>query len=254
MKSIKIHGKDYVLVSERLRHFRTCGDYEGWAITTELISNEEGSCIILAKIRDVTDRVLATGYARERDGDSHINQTSYIENCETSAIGRALASLGMGIDTSIASAEEVTNALLNQRKEQNMYYDPKHAENRDERTTDYPAGDYLYFVKAAAERQSKSGNPMIHLTLVVSINGNRCQVFDNLVSTPQSTWAIRAFCNSIGLDFDSGELTPDICIRKQGMARFGKDSNGYLEVKEYLPPLGDTEPSAATASDDEIPF
>ena len=47
-------------------------------------------------------------------GSSNINKTSYVENCETSAIGRALAMLGIGIDTSIASANEVADAIAKQ--------------------------------------------------------------------------------------------------------------------------------------------
>ena len=59
--------------------------------------------------------VLATGHASEKDGSSFINKTSALENAETSAVGRALGILGIGIDTSIASAEEVGNAVQNQK-------------------------------------------------------------------------------------------------------------------------------------------
>ena len=58
--------------------------------------------------------VLATGHASEKDGSSFINKTSALENAETSAVGRALGILGIGIDSSIASAEEVGNAVKNQ--------------------------------------------------------------------------------------------------------------------------------------------
>lgn len=58
--------------------------------------------------------VLGTGTAYEKEGSTFINKTSYIENCETSAVGRALGMAGFGIDTSIASAEEVQNAIANQ--------------------------------------------------------------------------------------------------------------------------------------------
>jgi hypothetical protein len=50
-------------------------------------------------------------------GSSNINKTSYVENCETSAIGRALAMLGIGIDTSIASANEVSDAIAKQEED-----------------------------------------------------------------------------------------------------------------------------------------
>ena len=67
--------------------------------------------------KDLKDeKPSATGIAYERESTSFINKTSYIENCETSCVGRALGMLGIGIDTSIASAEEVENALENQKK------------------------------------------------------------------------------------------------------------------------------------------
>ena len=60
--------------------------------------------------------VIAQGHAHEVQGSSNINKTSYIENCETSAVGRALAMLGIGIDTSIASANEVNDAIAKQQE------------------------------------------------------------------------------------------------------------------------------------------
>ena len=57
---------------------------------------------------------MSTGIAYEVEGSSFINKTSFIENCETSAIGRALGNLGIGIDTSVASYEEVANAVKQQ--------------------------------------------------------------------------------------------------------------------------------------------
>ena len=53
-------------------------------------------------------------HAYEKEGSTFINKTSYIENCETSAVGRALGFLGIGIDGSVASADEVKTAILNQ--------------------------------------------------------------------------------------------------------------------------------------------
>jgi hypothetical protein len=58
--------------------------------------------------------VLGVGHAYEKEDSSFINKTSYIENCETSAVGRALGMAGFGIDASICSAEELQNAVLNQ--------------------------------------------------------------------------------------------------------------------------------------------
>ena len=65
----------------------------------------------------INGKIVATGHAQEKEGSTFINKTSYIENAETSAIGRALGLLGIGIDTSIASAEEVSTAIANQTKD-----------------------------------------------------------------------------------------------------------------------------------------
>ena len=113
MKTIEIKGKPYVMVNERILKFRQ--DYPLGQIQTELISNVDGVCVIKATILD-DNKIIATGHAYESEGSTFINKTSYLENCETSAIGRALGILGIGIEESIASAEEVTNAVNNQDK------------------------------------------------------------------------------------------------------------------------------------------
>ena len=111
LASMNIKGKDYVLVNERVKAFRQL--YPEGTIQTELIYDNDGVCTFKATV-SVADLVLATGYAQEKESSSYINKTSYIENCETSAVGRALGFLGIGIDTSIASAEEVETAVRNQ--------------------------------------------------------------------------------------------------------------------------------------------
>lgn len=112
MKTIDIKGKAYVEVNERVKYF--LANYKNWSIETELLSNEDGVCVFKAIVKDDNGIVKATGHAYENEGSSFINKTSYIENCETSAVGRALGFLGIGIDTSIASADEVVNAINNQ--------------------------------------------------------------------------------------------------------------------------------------------
>ena len=112
MKTVNIKGTEYVEVNERVKHF--IKNYIGWSIETELLSNIDGVCIFKALIRDENGRVMSTGHAYEKESSSFINKTSYIENCETSAVGRALGFLGIGIDASIASSDEVANAIKNQ--------------------------------------------------------------------------------------------------------------------------------------------
>lgn len=110
IKTTDIKGKNYAEVNQRIKAFRML--YPEGLIETEMISNENGVCVFRAKVYGTT--LLATGTAYEKENSSFINKTSYIENCETSAIGRALGIAGFGIDTSIASAEEVQNAINNQ--------------------------------------------------------------------------------------------------------------------------------------------
>lgn len=109
-----IKGKAYVLVNERIKAFRML--YPCGAIETELLTDVGGRCVFRAVVTDNEGNVLGTGHAYEVESSSYINKTSYIENCETSAVGRALAMAGIGIDTSVASYEEVDMAVKKQEQ------------------------------------------------------------------------------------------------------------------------------------------
>lgn len=111
VRTMNIKGKEYAQVNERIKAFRML--YPEGLIRTELVSNDNGVCIFRAYV-GYDDKLLATGTAYEREDANYINKTSYIENCETSAVGRALGMLGIGIDTSVASAEEVEVAVIKQ--------------------------------------------------------------------------------------------------------------------------------------------
>jgi hypothetical protein len=111
IKTTDIKGKEYAEVNQRIKVFRML--YPDGFIRTTLISNEDGVCVMKAEV-GANDYILATGTAYEKEDSTFINKTSYIENCETSAVGRALGMLGIGIETSVASAEEVANAINNQ--------------------------------------------------------------------------------------------------------------------------------------------
>ena len=112
IKGTDIKGKNYAEVNQRIKAFRKL--YPNGCIATELLSNDNGVCVMQTKVYDEDGKLLATGMAYEKENSTFINKTSYIENCETSACGRALGMLGIGIDVSIASYEEVTNAMVNQ--------------------------------------------------------------------------------------------------------------------------------------------
>ena len=111
MKTIDIKGKDYVQVSERINHFRTSEEYTGWSIETNIHSIDGPYVTIRTVIRDQKGVLRSTGIAQEKEGSTFINKASHVENCETSSIGRALGILGIGVDASLATAEEVKNAM-----------------------------------------------------------------------------------------------------------------------------------------------
>lgn len=108
---VNIHGKDYLTVAERISTFRQ--EHKDWGIDTDLVSHGE-LVVIKAVIKDEQGRQVGSGYAEELRGSTNINTTSALENCETSAIGRALASCGYGGEQ-YASANEVTDAIINQK-------------------------------------------------------------------------------------------------------------------------------------------
>ena len=109
IRTTKIGQKDYVDVSERVLFFWEL--HPDWSILTsiEKVDLETGVVIIKAWVEDNKGRVRSTGYAHEFQADkkSRVNMTSFVENCETSAIGRALGTLGIGTEYGIASAFEV---------------------------------------------------------------------------------------------------------------------------------------------------
>ena len=116
LKTLDIRGKEYVPVNERVKAFRrVCPD---GTITTEILQLDRDAVVIRATVQDETGKILGTGMGREEKGLGNINKTSFVENCETSAVGRALGMIGIGVDASFASADEVANAIAQQETTQ----------------------------------------------------------------------------------------------------------------------------------------
>tara|TARA_R100000234_G_scaffold30069_4_gene17583 strand:- start:9380 stop:10330 length:951 start_codon:yes stop_codon:yes gene_type:complete len=120
---VNIHGKEYRTVAERIGLF-----YEEFGkreqkvhteIRTEIVKDEDNIIQVKATIKVSNDAIqpdfslVGTGFAEEDRSRGRINDTSALENCETSAIGRALASIGLGGEE-YASADELANALTQQ--------------------------------------------------------------------------------------------------------------------------------------------
>lgn len=120
IESIKLGSKGYAQVNERIKAFRKV--YPTGQIITETEEIKDNYVRIKTTVKDENDRILSTGTASESlTGDAkkdYINKTSMIENCETSSVGRALGFAGFGVDTAIASAEDIER-----NKENNKMYE-----------------------------------------------------------------------------------------------------------------------------------
>jgi len=114
---VDIRGRAYLTVARRINDFRE--QHSDYGIHTEILSIDETAVVCRAVITDKEGRQLSSGIAEEKRNSSNINKTSAVENCETSAVGRALAFFGMA-GTEIASADEVANAI----NQQNVVVDP----------------------------------------------------------------------------------------------------------------------------------
>lgn len=111
-----IKGKPYAEVKERVKAFRRA--FPDGEIVTYIMHDDGERCTVKAEISIRDDEgvghIIAVGHASEVRTSSNVNKTSYVENCETSAVGRALGFAGFGIDAAIASADEVDSALAAQ--------------------------------------------------------------------------------------------------------------------------------------------
>ena len=107
-------GKKYTEVAKRVEAFRTHFGLK-YGITTDIVIDDGTRVIIKAKIFDLANPTTSVGegFAEEIRGSSNVNKTSAIENCETSAIGRALASCGLH-GGQYASVDEIHKAKTNE--------------------------------------------------------------------------------------------------------------------------------------------
>jgi hypothetical protein len=136
--SVNIHGKEYRTVAERINLFYEQYGNMNTSIITEIVKDDGNIVQIKATIkvdddkRDGTTSFFGTGYAEEDRSKGRINSTSALENCETSAIGRALASIGLGGEE-YASADEVANAIAKQNQKKIAVNDGGQFDQRQKR-------------------------------------------------------------------------------------------------------------------------
>lgn len=109
-KAIDIKGKQYVLVADRINYFNE--NYPNGSIQTVLVSSTDSTYVIKSIIIPDVDKPerLFTGYSQAKIGQGMVNTTAALENCETSAVGRALAMMGIGVIDSVASIDEIKKA------------------------------------------------------------------------------------------------------------------------------------------------
>lgn len=114
---VNLKGKQYYTVARRVHDFRAaCAIGDGWGLISSIVSIDGEMVIMRGAVIDPQGREVAVGYAEERRSNRGVNSTSALENCETSALGRALAAAGFGGDGAYSSADELANALRQQRQ------------------------------------------------------------------------------------------------------------------------------------------
>lgn len=109
-KAISIKGNEYVLVKDRIIFFNAT--YKNGAIHTKLLSEPEAETVVVqARVYpDADTSRYFTGLSQAKWGEGMVNKTAALENAETSAVGRALAMMGIGVIDSVASADEMSKA------------------------------------------------------------------------------------------------------------------------------------------------
>jgi hypothetical protein len=97
-----------------VRHSRWLEQHPNGRTITHMVSIPGADiCVIRAELW-LEDVCIATGYAEEVRGAGNVNRTSHVENCETSAVGRALANAGMaGTDVNKRPSREEMSKVQN---------------------------------------------------------------------------------------------------------------------------------------------
>tara|TARA_R100001377_G_scaffold80200_1_gene58930 strand:- start:1602 stop:2234 length:633 start_codon:yes stop_codon:yes gene_type:complete len=169
-------GKKYTEVAKRVEAFRKHFGFK-YGITTDIIIDDGKRVVIKSKIFDLVNSTIPVGegYAEEIRGSSNVNKTSAIENCETSAIGRALASCGLH-GGQYASMDEIIKADRNDKAIDNNALNEK---PKQESKVDWT----LYIAK-----QQESITRMKTLTALSSWTNNEAKNLEHLAAADKPKW------------------------------------------------------------------
>jgi len=113
-KAVDIKGKKYILISDRVIFFNE--NYPNGCIQTEQLESTdrvEFKAIVIPDAK--TPQRFFTGHSQAVWGEGYINKSSALENAETSAVGRALGMMGIGVIDSIASVDEINKAVAQEK-------------------------------------------------------------------------------------------------------------------------------------------
>ena len=154
MKTINIKGKEYVTVNERLKEFRN--SFKDYCLITEIVELGSDYATVKASVIDEKGTVRATGFAREVVAKSPINKFAFLENCETSAIGRALGNFGIGIDEAVCTADELLMKLSQDEKPEKPEFEKEAAAEMRAKTTALKKGEKATPKGTLEERYTKA--------------------------------------------------------------------------------------------------
>lgn len=151
---VNIHGKNYETVASRVQRFRDKYKIEdGWSLTCEVMELTQEKVVMKASVKNPDGVVVGTGYSEEKRASSYINKLSALENCETSAIGRAIAFCGFSGNTQICSQEELQTKTQSSQAQQLQ----KHQQQNDRKRQAVQQGQkpQQHKPKQPAERYTK---------------------------------------------------------------------------------------------------
>ena len=143
-------GKKYTEVSVRIEAFRQVFGTE-LGINTDVLIDDGKRVVVKATIQTSSGHVIGSGMAEEIRGSSNVNKTSALENCETSAIGRALAAIGLHGGT-YASANEMASVGRKEEAQRAVPAEPK------EDAFGLPPATYQIFTHMGAPYKAPSDN------------------------------------------------------------------------------------------------